>query len=127
MRRIMPPRITTALAIAASVVLGGLTPVIPASAATADAAAKPNLRACYDGRCKLTLTKRVSFRVSSRFGITRLAISFTANRVHVRGTGPGVVSEAYLGKGSSGSVNDIGIRISSLSSKKAVLRLVPQR
>ncbi|TMR94972.1 hypothetical protein [Nonomuraea basaltis] len=126
----MPPRITTALAVAASVVAGTLAPAGYASAAAAtdaSAAAKPNLRACYDGRCKLTLTKRVSFRVSSRFGITRLAISFTGRTLHVKGTGPGVMSEAFLGKGSSGSVNDIGIRIVSLSSKKAVIRLVPQR
>ncbi|HEX4817168.1 MAG TPA: hypothetical protein VFV66_30875 [Nonomuraea sp.] len=122
----MPPRITAALALTAALVLGaGAGPA--AAAGPAGAAAKPNLRACYDGACKLSLTKRVSFRVSPRYGITRLAISFTGSRVHVRGTGPGVRSEAFLGKGSSGSVNGIGVRIVSLSSGKAVLRLSPKR
>ncbi|MFB4275534.1 MULTISPECIES: hypothetical protein [unclassified Nonomuraea] len=121
----MPPKITTALAVAASI---ALTPVAAHLTATgASAAAKPNLRACYDGRCELTLTKSVSFRVSPRFGITRLAIAFTAGTVRVKGTGPGVMSQAQLGEGTSGSVNGIGVRVVSLSSGKAVLRLAPGR
>ncbi|MFC5832683.1 hypothetical protein [Nonomuraea insulae] len=111
----------TALAVAASMAL------VPVAATGASAAAKPNLRACYDGRCAITLTKSVSFRVSSRFGITRLAISFDSSTVRVKGTGPGVTSQAILGGGASGSVNNIGIRIVSLSGGKAVLRLSPRK
>ncbi|GAA1678577.1 hypothetical protein GCM10009733_089280 [Nonomuraea maheshkhaliensis] len=125
----MSAKIATALAVAASL---ALTPVA-AHATTATAAAttatttKPNLRACYDGKCKLTLTKSVSFRVSSRFGVTRLAIAFNSSMVKVRGTGAYVSSQAVLGRGSSGSVNGIGVRILSLSGSKAVLRLSPVR
>ncbi|MEU8360307.1 hypothetical protein AB0C27_30265 [Nonomuraea sp. NPDC048882] len=124
----MSAKIATALAVTASLVL---TPVAAhatvATAASATATAKPNLRACYDGKCKLTLTKSVSFRVSSRFGITRLAIAFNSSMVKVRGTGAYVSSQAVLGRGSSGSVNGIGVRILSLSGSKAVLRLSPVR
>ncbi|MEU8398854.1 hypothetical protein AB0C28_26965 [Nonomuraea sp. NPDC048892] len=126
----MSAKIATALAVTASLVL---TPVAAhataatAASATATATAKPNLRACYDGKCKLTLTKSVSFRVSSRFGITRLAIAFNSSMVKVRGTGAYVSSQAVLGRGSSGSVNGIGVRILSLSGSKAVLRLSPVR
>ncbi|MEV5498064.1 hypothetical protein AB0M50_21980 [Nonomuraea fuscirosea] len=121
----MPVKISTALAVAASLVL---TPVAAhATATAASATAKPNLRACYDGKCKLTLTKSVSFRVSSRFGITRLAIAFNSSTVKVRGTGAYVSSQAVLGRGSTGSVNGIGVRILSLSGSKAVLRLSPVR
>ncbi|MEV0826207.1 hypothetical protein [Nonomuraea rubra] len=118
----MPPTIRfAALAAAASIAL------VPLAAPTASAAAKPNLRACYDGTCKLTLTKGVSFRVSSRFGLSRLAITFNSATVRVKGTGPGVMSQAFLGEGSTGSVNHIGVRVVSLSSGKAVLRLTARR
>ncbi|MFB4271702.1 hypothetical protein [Nonomuraea sp. GTA35] len=126
----MPPTIRiAALAAAASIALVPLAvPTASATTATTAAAtAKPNLRACYDGTCKLTLTRGVSFRVSSRFGITRLAITFTSATVRVKGTGPGVMSQAYLGEGSTGSVNHIGVRVVSLSSGKAVLRLTARR
>ncbi|MEV0385419.1 hypothetical protein [Nonomuraea sp. NPDC050643] len=116
---------TTALVMTASL---ALTPAATTTTTTtATAAAKPNLRACYDGKCKLTLTKSVSFRISPRFGITRLAISFTGSTVRVKGTGPGVMSQALLGRGSSGSVNGIQVRIVKLSSSKAVLRLTTRR
>ncbi|MEU4544545.1 hypothetical protein [Nonomuraea dietziae] len=127
------------LMIAASVLLATALTGLPASAAVPGtavgaatsaaraAASAPNLRACHDGRCNLTLRKPVSFRVSSRFGITRLAISFTGHSVRVKGTGPGVTSQALLGEGTTGSVNGIGVRVLSLSSGKAVLRLTPVR
>ncbi|MFB9527169.1 hypothetical protein [Nonomuraea roseola] len=127
------------LMIAASVLLATTLTGLPASApvpgtatgagtsAVRAAATAPNLRACHDGRCRLTLRKSVSFRVSSRFGITRLAISFTGHSVRVKGTGPGVTSQALLGEGTTGSVNGIGVRVLSLSSGKAVLRLTPVR
>ncbi|MGW4801235.1 hypothetical protein ACWEPC_53325 [Nonomuraea sp. NPDC004297] len=108
------------LAMAASVAF------VPATTATATAATGPDLRACHDGRCDLTLTRSVSFPVSSRFGITRLAISFDSSIVNVKGTGPGVSSQALLGKGASGSVNNIGVRVVSLSAGKAVLKLAPR-
>ncbi|RVX42576.1 hypothetical protein EDD27_5212 [Nonomuraea polychroma] len=120
----MPPRITTALVVAASVI--SLAPAVPASASPLSTA-KPNLRACFDGSCKLTITKRVSFRVSSRFGITRLSVGFTADRVSVKGAGPGVATAGSFTKGGSATVSGIHFRLVSLSSRKAVLRLTPVR
>ncbi|GAA4198647.1 hypothetical protein GCM10022252_49490 [Streptosporangium oxazolinicum] len=113
----------------------GLTPVETRTAALAPVSAaapaantvKPNLRACYDGKCKLTLSKTVRFRVSPRFGVTRLSISFNRTSVRVRATGPGVTSQAVLGLRSTGSVNGIGVRVVSLSGTKAVLSLAPVR
>ncbi|MEU3169795.1 hypothetical protein [Streptosporangium sp. NPDC006930] len=118
----------------------GLTPaetptaaLAPVSAALGtDAVARgkatgPNLRACYDGRCKLTISKTVRFRVSPRFGVTRLSVSFGRDFVRVRATGPGVTSQAVLGLRSTGSVNGIGVRVVSLSRGKAVLKLSPVR
>jgi hypothetical protein len=97
------------------------------SAALTGKAAAPNLRACYDGKCKLTLSKAVAFRVSPRFGVTRLSISFGSGFVRVKATGSGVTSQAQLGAGGSGSVNGIGVRVVSASKSKAVLSLSPTR
>ncbi|GLW09740.1 hypothetical protein Misp01_48690 [Microtetraspora sp. NBRC 13810] len=99
--------------------------VAPASGTAA--AARPNLRACYDGKCRLTLKKSVKFKVSPRFGVTQVAIYLSSSRVRVKATGPGVTSQAYLGRGTSGSVNGIGVRVVSLSGGKAVLSLSPVR
>ncbi|WP_336212796.1 hypothetical protein [Nonomuraea sp. LPB2021202275-12-8] len=109
----------------ASIGVGGLAPTAQASATAAVAA--PNLKACYDGNCKITLKKRASFRVSPRFGITRVTITFDSRSVRVRGTGPGVTSEGVFSKGGSASINGIGFQLVSLSGGKAVLRLKPVR
>lgn len=115
----MPHTIAALALLASTLTGGGLSP--------ATVTAAPNLRACHDGDCKLSLTRSVSFRVSSRFGITRLAISFTSDYVRVKGTGPGVASQAQLGAGTTGSVNHIGIRVLSLSGSRVVLRLTSKR
>ncbi|MFI6790558.1 hypothetical protein ACIBG4_24845 [Nonomuraea sp. NPDC050383] len=114
-----------ALLVLSSTITGGLGAAGQAPVVSTAAATGPNLRACFDGRCKLTLSRPVSFRVSSRYGITRLSITFTRQVVRVKGTGPGVSSQATLGAGASGSVNGIGVRVVSLTGRKAALRLSP--
>ncbi|MFD1538789.1 hypothetical protein [Nonomuraea guangzhouensis] len=108
---------TAALAVAASLAL------VPAVAPAAFAAAKPNLRACYDGNCKITITKKVSFPVDPSFGITRLTLSFKAGRVYVKDSGPGVRGSGYFDEGGSSTMNGILIYALSVSKKKAVLVL----
>ncbi|MFD0884944.1 hypothetical protein ACFQ08_10340 [Streptosporangium algeriense] len=109
---------TAALAVAMSLAL------VPAGATTASAAAKPNLRACYDGNCKISITKKVSFRVDPSFVFTKLTLSFNANGVHVKASGPGVSGSGYFsGRGGSYTINGITIYALSLSKKRAVLRL----
>ncbi|MFI7614496.1 hypothetical protein ACIBP6_25025 [Nonomuraea terrae] len=116
----MPRTIATALALAASVA------VIPVAAPPA--VAKPAaVKACHDGRCRLTLTRSATFPVDPRFGITRLTVDFTADIVRVTGTGTRVTSRTQIGKGASGSVNGIGVRVESLSASKAVVVLTPER
>ncbi|MFI6507053.1 hypothetical protein ACIBCT_05565 [Streptosporangium sp. NPDC050855] len=123
---------TAALLVLASLLSGGTaaggTPqASPERVRVSAQAAAPNLRACYDGRCRLTLSKTARFRVSPRFGVTRLSISFTSRLVRVKATGPGVTSQAVFGTGGSGTVNGISVRVVSLSKGKAVLRLTPVR
>ncbi|MFI7135521.1 hypothetical protein ACIBQ1_58405 [Nonomuraea sp. NPDC050153] len=109
----------TVIAALAIVAIAGLT---PAAQASTTAVAKPNVRACYDGNCKLTLTKSVSFRVSPKLGLTRLYISFSADGLAVSGTGGSSVESSGSVDGTV-TVNGIKIRPLSLSDSRAVLRL----
>lgn len=123
----MPLKISTALVAAAVLALTPATAALTATGASASASAKPNLRACYDGKCKLTLTRNVSFRVSPRFGITRLAISFNSGTVVVRGTGPGVTSQGSMSGGGSVTVNGIRVKVLSQSAARLKLSLTPPK
>ncbi|PZG08572.1 hypothetical protein [Nonomuraea aridisoli] len=126
----MPRTIAAAIALAASVAVIPVAaqPAVAKPAAVQQAAAKKAaVKACYDGRCRLTLTKRVAFPVDPRFGITRLTVDFTADIVRVTGSGARAMSRTQIGKGGSGSVNGIGVRVESLSASKAVVVLTPKR
>ncbi|MEU8178594.1 hypothetical protein AB0C14_37495 [Microbispora hainanensis] len=93
-------------------------------ATPANAAAKPNLRACYDGKCTITITKPVSFRVAGRYHLSRVRVA----RVHsgffntpmVRVWGPGV--SVTLGEGARGSLNGLSVRVLSITSRGAKVR-----
>ncbi len=106
---------TAALAVAASFAL------LPA---VAPAAAKPHLRACYDGNCKITITKKVSFPVDNSFGITRLTLSFKADRIYHKYSGPGLRGSGYFDEGGSSTIHGILVYDLSVSKKKAVLALM---
>ncbi|GAB2955310.1 hypothetical protein ACFMQL_01250 [Nonomuraea fastidiosa] len=55
--------------------------------------------------------------------MTRLSISFSSTEVHVRGFGGGVMVESWFDKYSRGPINDIKVKVISVSEEKAVLRL----
>lgn len=121
----MPSTITTALVLATTL----MTPLMttPVSAAAAQRPHPTDVRSCFDGRCNLAIDRTTAFPVSPEFGITRLHITFTADVVTVTGTGEGVHSQARIGKGGSGSVNGIRVRVTALSQRKAVLVLTPKK
>lgn len=108
----------TALAFATAVATAPLT-ATPASATT-----KPNRRACYDGKCTITITKPVSFRVSSRYRLSRVRVakvySHFYNRDMVHVSGPGV--SVTLGEGARGSLNSLSVRVLSITSRGAKVR-----
>ncbi|MFI6299048.1 hypothetical protein ACIBEJ_46185 [Nonomuraea sp. NPDC050790] len=96
---------------------------VPASAATlASAVAKPNLRACYDGKCKITITRPVSFRVAARYRLSRVWVSrvYAFNQPMVRVEGPGVATT--LGQGAKGSINRLDVRVLSITDRGATIR-----
>ncbi|MEQ4722880.1 hypothetical protein [Nonomuraea sp. B19D2] len=110
----------TALTLAAALV------VTPALAATpAAAAAKPNLRACYDGKCKFTFTKPVKFRVAKKFGLDRWVhvakewSDYAGQDVVVVWSGGSTVSAT---EGFSGGINKLDFRVPSITDQGATIR-----
>jgi len=116
----------------AAVTLACVMAVTPAVAATSAAAsAKPGLRGCYDGKCKFTFKKRVSFRISKkRYGFSRVYVSkefvggiFNQDMVVVRAPGATV----SLGEGGEGEIrvnggNALNFRVLAITGKGATIR-----
>ncbi|MFG1696690.1 hypothetical protein [Nonomuraea sp. NPDC049309] len=107
----------------------GVTPVVAATPAAA--AAKPTYRSCYDGTCKFTFKKPVSFRISkARYGFSRVYVSkeyvggiFNQDMVVVRGPG----ATASLGEGAEGEIrvngkNALSFRVLAITSQGATIR-----
>ncbi|WP_157248255.1 hypothetical protein [Nonomuraea typhae] len=109
----------TAVALAAVMVATPFAVTAPASAA-----AKPNLRACYDGKCKITITKAVSFRVAPRYRLGRLRVSrvwsSTFSQYLVRVEAPGLTGT--ISEGGRGRLNSLDYRVLSITGKGATIR-----
>ncbi|KAB8193082.1 hypothetical protein FH608_022405 [Nonomuraea phyllanthi] len=111
----------TALTLGCALVAG---PVVLA-ATPASAAARPSYRACYDGKCKFTFSKRVSFRVAGKYRLGRVYVSkqyvagmFNQDMILVRSGG----SSVYIGEGGSGSIGRLNFRTVAITSKGATIR-----
>ncbi|MEV6153760.1 hypothetical protein AB0L53_25785 [Nonomuraea sp. NPDC052129] len=113
-----------ATALAAVVVSGASVAAASASAATS-AGKTHDVSACFDGKCKITITKPVSFPVSSTLGFTTLSIARIGYTVEVKGTGPGVSSSTQLSAGGNGSVGALTVRVLSITQNSATVRLAP--
>ncbi|MEV6038293.1 hypothetical protein AB0L65_44590 [Nonomuraea sp. NPDC052116] len=119
-----PRKAITALTLACALVAP------PVLAATPAAASAPNLRACYDGKCKFTFTRAVSFRVSSTYGLGRVRVSkeymgglFNQDMVVVRA--PGLTSslgEGARGEFRHGSKRTLNFRVLSITDRGATIR-----
>ncbi|MFG1957799.1 hypothetical protein [Nonomuraea sp. NPDC049028] len=118
---------TTCLALAAATVVVSGAPVAaaPASAATVVAKTDDDVSECFDGKCKITITKPVSFPVSSTLGFTTLSIARIGATVKAEGTGPGVSSSTQLSAGGNGSVGALTVRVLSITANSATIRLAP--
>ncbi|HUR07340.1 MAG TPA: hypothetical protein VM347_32685 [Nonomuraea sp.] len=100
---------------------------VAAVPASASAGKTPNVKACFDGKCEITITTAVKFRISSRYGFTWLSIARVgSDAVKVQGTGRGVSSATTLGVGGNGSVNTLSVKVSSITDKSATIHLAPR-
>ncbi|MEV4116609.1 hypothetical protein [Nonomuraea sp. NPDC049695] len=116
----MPRKTITALALACALVAAPALTATPAAAA-----AKPNLRACYDGKCTFTFTKPVKFRVAKKYGLSgwvhvakEWSDLFGTDVVAVWSGG----SSAYGGEGTSGGINKLDFRVLSITGTGATIR-----
>lgn len=89
-------------------------------------ALKPKLRECYDARCTLTVRKPVTFPIAKRFGFSKLTVRRVGgSSVSVIGRAPNGYGQVTIGKGATGYLNGISIRVLSISDTQARVRLTP--
>ncbi len=127
---IMRRKATTLLALLALVAVGAPAHAAQQAqprtvAAATEGAQAPKFRKCFDGRCTITVRKPVSFKISERFGFTRLTVSRRGLTVRVKAKGPGISGGASITKGGISVLNGISIRIVSISRSKATVRFAP--
>jgi hypothetical protein len=98
------------------------------SATATTAAAGSDVRACFDGRCELAVSKPTGFAVDHRFGINRVSITrITADDVSMTATGPGVFLGAQTGPGGICTLNGLTIRVKSIKHGTAIVVISPNR
>jgi hypothetical protein len=104
-------------------------PSSPSSPATSGAAAADgtDAGACFDGRCDIAVSKPMTIKVDSRFGVSELRITkITDASVVLQSSGPGTFLSASVGEGGTGGLNGLGFRVRSLDGGTAVLEFFPK-
>ncbi|MEU9954387.1 hypothetical protein [Streptomyces sp. NPDC050982] len=83
--------------------------------------------ACFDGRCEITVSKPMTIKVDSRFGVSNLRVTkVTEDAVMLQSSGSGVFLSTSVGEGGTGGLNRLGFRVKSLKGGKAVLEFFPK-
>ena len=84
-------------------------------------------KACFDGRCELTVSEPLSIEVDSRFGVGDLRVTkITDDTVVLRSSGAGTHLSSSVGEGGTGGLNGLGFRVKSLDGGTAVLEFFPR-
>ncbi|QFQ95487.1 hypothetical protein F9278_04005 [Streptomyces phaeolivaceus] len=92
-----------------------------------DSGTAPDTAACFDGRCRLTVSKPLSIDVDSRFGVGELRVTkVTDDTVVLQSSGAGTFLSSSLGEGGTGGLNGLGFRVESLEGGTAVLEFFPR-
>ncbi|TRO68280.1 hypothetical protein [Streptomyces sp. IB201691-2A2] len=104
------------------------TPPSPSGPATSDApGGSTDADACFDGRCEITVSKPMTIKVDSRFGVSNLRVTkVTEDAVMLQSSGSGVFLSTSVGEGGTGGLNSLGFRVKSLKGGKAVLEFFPK-
>ncbi|MCZ4509274.1 hypothetical protein O3Q52_13900 [Streptomyces sp. ActVer] len=100
----------------------------PTGAATSDTpGGGTDADACFDGRCEITVSKPMTIKVDSRFGVSNLRVTkVTEDAVMVQSSGSGVFLSTSVGEGGTGGLNSLGFRVKSLKDGRAVLEFFPK-
>jgi hypothetical protein len=104
------------------------TPPSPSGPATSDApGGGTDADACFDGQCEITVSKPMTIKVDSRFGVSNLRVTkVTEDAVMLQSSGSGVFLSTSVGEGGTGGLNSLGFRVKSLKGGKAVLEFFPK-
>lgn len=83
--------------------------------------------ACFDGRCEIAVSKPMSIKVDSRFGVSDLRVTkVTDDTVVLQSSGAGTFLSSSTGEGGTGGLNGLGFRVKSLEGGTAVLEFFPR-
>ncbi|WEO99491.2 hypothetical protein A6P39_038645 [Streptomyces sp. FXJ1.172] len=103
----------------------------PASAPTGTGGGEgsSDVGACYDGRCRLVVTKEPTrIPVDSRFGVGSLEVTgVRARSVVVQASGNGAFLTTSVGEGGTGSMNGLSFRVAEVRGGTAVLDFFPSK
>ncbi|MER6155242.1 hypothetical protein ABT147_06810 [Streptomyces sp. NPDC001868] len=92
-----------------------------------EAADGTDVGACFDGRCEIAVSKPLSIKVDSRFGVGDLRVTkVTDDTVVLRSSGAGTFLSSSIGEGGTGGLNGLGFRVKSLEGGTAVLEFFPR-
>ncbi|MFF2846774.1 hypothetical protein ACFVT5_10615 [Streptomyces sp. NPDC058001] len=82
---------------------------------------------CYDGRCRITVSPSTHIEVDPRFGVGGIRIvdiGPTGLALEATGTA-GLYLGTAVSEGGTGSLNQLGFKVVSISGRKAVLDIHP--
>ena len=92
-----------------------------------EAADGTDVGACFDGRCEIAVSKPLSIKVDSRFGVGDLRVTkVTDDTVVLQSSGAGTFLSSSVGEGGTGGLNGLGFRVKSLEGGTAVLEFFPR-
>ncbi|MEI5520280.1 hypothetical protein WB401_17595 [Streptomyces brasiliscabiei] len=93
----------------------------------ADADTDTDTKACFDGRCTISVSKPLSIEVDSKFGVGELRVTeVTDDTVVLQSSGAGTFLSSSIGEGGTGGLNGLGFRVKSLEGGTAVLEFFPR-
>jgi hypothetical protein len=102
------------------------TPAPAKAAPPAAGGADSNSRACFDGTCRISVSKPTDIPVDSRFGFSTFAITHIgADGVTVEAEGGGTHLRSGVSPGGTASLNGLSIRVRSVSGHTARLSISP--
>ncbi|MBZ3901839.1 hypothetical protein [Streptomyces griseiscabiei] len=94
---------------------------------TTDTDTDTDTKACFDGRCTISVSKPRSIEVDGKFGVGELRVTkVTDDTVVLQSSGAGTFLSSSIGEGGTGGLNGLGFRVKSLEGGTAVLEFFPR-
>ena len=85
-----------------------------------------DLKACYDGRCEISVSRPVTIPVDGRFGFTKFSITHIgAEGVTIAAHSAGTSLESGVSPGGTAALNGLSVKVKSVTGGTALLEITP--